>query len=104
MYSPLATASSTSPAVNSATRAQIASRFGMSHSPSSMLGPMTRMFNTVPSPGRWRRGIHSASTISPMMLVSHPMPTPVWFDTPWAKTVHGSTPTAAAIIVASARP
>ena len=57
-----------------------------------MLVPTSRMLAIVPTPGFCRSGIHSSSTRKPTMLVTQPMPMPVWIDRPCAKTVHGSTP------------
>ena len=99
---PLATASRTSPAENMPACAQTFGMAGSTHRLSSIMGPSSSTFSTVPSPGLWRRGIQSSSTSTPMMLVSTPMPSPVWAISPWAKTVHGSTPSAARIIRASA--
>ncbi len=69
-----------------------------------MLVPTSRMFATVPTPGRWRSGIHSSSTRNPTMLVIHPIPTPVCSDRPWANTVHGSSPMPARTMTAQPAP
>ena len=92
------------PVVKNTTRSHIGSGAGSSHSPRSMPGPTSRIFSTVPSPGRWRSGIHNSSTATPMMFVSRPMLSPVWIAAPCANTVHESTPTAARIMKASAIP
>ena len=38
------------------------------------------------------------------MFVTQPMPMPVRIDTPWAKTVQGSTPEPASIVRAQPKP
>ena len=38
------------------------------------------------------------------MFVTQPMPMPVWMDSPWAKTVHGSTPSPAWTVKAHPAP
>ena len=69
-----------------------------------MASAITMMFITVPSPGRWRSGIHSASTATDTPKVVHPMPNPVRTLSPWASTDHGEAPRAEARISASPVP
>ena len=69
-----------------------------------MLVPTSRMLAIVPMPGFCLSGIQSSSTPNPMMFVTHPMPIPVCSETPWAKTVHGSTPSPASIVSAQPAP
>ena len=48
--------------------------------------------NRVPSPGRSRSGIHSASTTRPRTSTAVPMDQCVCSAIPWASVVHGLTP------------
>lgn len=47
---------------------------------------------TVPTPGRCRNGIHSASTTRLVATTTVPIGTPVRRAMPWCSTSHGSSP------------
>src|SRR5919107_488584 len=59
---------------------------------SSRASPTTTTLLSVPSPGRWRGGIHSSITSAPAMQTQRPVPMPVWRESPWWSTSHGSLP------------
>ena len=69
-----------------------------------MASAITMMFITVPRPGRWRNGIHSARTPTDTPKVVHPMPRPMRTLRPCAKTDHGEAPRADARMSASPVP
>ena len=58
----------------------------------------------VPMPAVCLSGIQQNNTSKLIMKVANPILQPVTFVIPWANTVHGLTPTPAAIIKASPRP
>ena len=58
----------------------------------------------VPMPGVCLSGIQQNKTNKLIMKVANPILQPVTFVMPWANTVHGLTPTPAAIIKASPKP
>src|SRR5271154_1773794 len=53
---------------------------------------MTMTFDTVPNPGRWRRGIQKSSTTTLMRAVAQPSEIDACLAIPSAKTVHGDAP------------
>ncbi|MGY1984651.1 hypothetical protein ACI792_00325 [Blastococcus sp. SYSU DS0669] len=55
---------------------------------------MTRTLLTVPSPGRWRSGIHASSTSAPTAIVTVPSDHPSRPASPWCSTSQGITPSA----------
>lgn len=57
-----------------------------------MAMPTTKTLDTVPSPGRWRSGIHRSSTAAPTMIDTTPMDSPVSSARPWCSTFQGSRP------------
>ena len=69
-----------------------------------MAGPMTIAFEIVPSPGRWRSGIHSSRTTKLVRIVAVPTLIGVCLEMPSAKTVHGELPSSDAIRQASPAP
>ncbi len=85
-------------------RSQSACGDGMAPSITSTTTPITIMFATVPSPGRWRSGAHSSSTTPPTRISTVPTGMPVMRARPVWKTSHGSTPTAGASISDSLTP
>ena len=62
------------------------------------------MLNIVPRPGICFKKIHKNNTNELMIAVDTPMDQSVFLDTPCANTVHGLTPTPAAISNASPKP
>ncbi len=69
-----------------------------------MARPTTKTLETVPSPGRWRSGIHRSSTAAPTMIDTTPMLSPVSSASPWCSTFHGSRPSPAATSSAELAP
>ncbi|HEY0012435.1 MAG TPA: hypothetical protein VGB79_06225 [Allosphingosinicella sp.] len=65
---------------------------------------MTRMFATVPMPGRWRSGIQRRSTTPPVSASTVPKLSPVFSATPWWKTSQGLSPSPARTRMAMATP
>ena len=58
----------------------------------------------VPMPGVWRKGIHNIRINRLTMKVDSPIDQPVCTASPCASTVHGLTPSPAAMISASPKP
>lgn len=86
---------STTPASSSGTRTARECVSGSRASVPSMAMPTTKTLDTVPSPGRWRNGIHSSSTAAPTMIDTTPIVRPVSSASPWCSTFHGSRPSPA---------
>src|SRR3954468_17971520 len=92
------------PTATAASRAGSPCRPGSSGSMTSIEMPMTVAFASVPSPGRWRSGIQVSSTRKETITVIVPTAMPVCLLAPWASTVHGELPNAAATSRASPIP
>src|SRR4051794_10317848 len=92
------------PTATAASRAGSPCRPGSSGSVTSIEMPMTVAFASVPSPGRWRSGIQVRSTRKETITVIVPTAMPVCLPAPWASTVHGELPSAAATSSASPIP
>src|SRR3954453_16962232 len=58
----------------------------------------------VPTPGRWRNGIHSSNSRQPTISMTQPSDTPVWRAVPWWKTSHGANPSSAVTNMLMPRP
>ncbi|TPW13555.1 MAG: hypothetical protein FD127_1955 [Acidimicrobiaceae bacterium] len=80
------------PSARYPTRTASRSVEGMSGSTRSTITPISTAFNRVPTPGRWRSGIHTTSRASPVSTMTLPMEMPVWRLTPWWNTSHGAAP------------
>jgi hypothetical protein len=65
---------------------------------------MITAFRTVPIPGDCLSGIQQIKTNRLIIKLANPILHPVMLVMPWAKTVHGLTPTPAAMSKASPRP
>ncbi len=92
MYIPVAIPHRSTPAVMHPTRASHPDTCGSSARLMFIDVPTRTTLLTVPSPGRWRSGIHSSSTAAPTMITSVPIARPASRASPWWKTSHGSRP------------
>src|SRR3954471_4450992 len=92
------------PTATAASRAGSPWRPGSSGSMTSIEIPMTVAFASVPRPGRWCSGIQVSSTRKETITVIVPTAMPVCLPAPWASTVHGELPSAAATSSASPIP
>ena len=70
-------------------RAPSAASSGRTSSVASIASPTTIALAIVPSPGRWRSGIHSSRITKLVATVAAPTLSGVCFSMPSAKTVHG---------------
>src|SRR3954470_1408899 len=66
--------------------------------------PISSAFMMVPTPGRWRNGIHSSNSRQPTISMTQPSDTPVWRAIPWWKTSHGASPSSAVTNMLMPRP
>src|SRR3954453_20889828 len=66
--------------------------------------PISSAFMMVPTPGRWRNGIHSSNSRQPTISMTQPSDTPVWRAIPWGKTAHGASPSSAVTNMLIPRP
>src|SRR3954468_22825961 len=69
-----------------------------------MATPITSALRIVPSPGRWRSGIHSSSSAKLMAIVAVPMLSGVCLEMPCANTLQGELPRSEATRHASPAP
>src|SRR3954447_2652258 len=66
--------------------------------------PISSAFMMVPTPGRWRNGIHSSNSTQPTTSMTQPSDTPVRRAMPWWKTSHGASPSSAVTNMLMPRP
>ena len=92
MYMPVATPLSSTPESSNVHRAAGSWAGSNAIRQSSITRPTTTTLLSVPSPGRWRSGIHSSITSAPARQTQIPVPMPVWSESPWWSTSHGSLP------------
>ena len=90
----------TIPPTSRLTRAGSPAGSGISASAASTLTAMTITFATVPIPGRWRSGIHSRSTTTPVTAVTRPKLSGRCWARPWWNTSQGFRPSVARICIA----
>ena len=92
MYAADARPFSTTPATMNTIRGASADGGATTASVRSTATAITRMFDTVPMPGRCRSGIQHSSTSAPVNAVTVPNVSPVSSDSASCSTSHGSRP------------
>src|SRR5262249_20282839 len=70
----------------------------------STVSAMTRMLETVPTPGLLRSGIHASRTAMPTTADAVPIVMPSRWEKPWCSTSQRSSPSPASTIIAMDRP